>query len=404
MTKRNKITFLIAEALLAVLAAYFFYSIFHGDVPPKKVAVIVENSGDKRWDSLLNGMKQAAKVQNLSLIICNTDEQESSEDEQEMIREQLENDVDAFIINPAPGQDTKQVLEQLQGTKPFVLITQDIYSYEADAASSFVTVKPDNYKMGQELAEQMLKNTSGLMNGKRIGVVAGNARTEESKNRVRGFCEVMEAGGGRIIWKYNQESKEDAGEILKAKEKVDYLAVLDPYILDEVGEKAENGFYSGAEIYGIGTSIKAFSLLDAGKIQCLIVPDLYEVGYESMNEIAGKLKVISNEIGENIYENVAEAIEKKEQFDVIFIDAAKGQYLVFLENAIRLAKNGAVIIADNVYFHGRVLSGYNEHRHRTATNRLREYIRIISEDKRLKSTVLNVGDGVAISVVNKEIK
>ena len=85
MTKRNKITFLIAEALLAVLAAYFFYSIFHGDVPPKKVAVIVENSGDKRWDSLLNGMKQAAKVQNLSLIICNTDEQESSEDEQEMI-------------------------------------------------------------------------------------------------------------------------------------------------------------------------------------------------------------------------------------------------------------------------------------------------------------------------------
>ena len=247
MTKRNKITFLIAEALLAVLAAYFFYSIFHGDVPPKKVAVIVENSGDKRWDSLLNGMKQAAKVQNLSLIICNTDEQESSEDEQEMIREQLENDVDAFIINPAPGQDTKQVLEQLQGTKPFVLITQDIYSYEADAASSFVTVKPDNYKMGQELAEQMLKNTSGLMNGKRIGVVAGNARTEESRNRVRGFCEVMEAGGGRIIWKYNQESKEDAGEILKAKEKVDYLAVLDPY-------------------------------------------NLYEVGYESMNEIASKLK------------------------------------------------------------------------------------------------------------------
>ena len=325
MTKRNKITFLIAEALLAVLAAYFFYSIFHGDVPPKKVAVIVENSGDKRWDSLLNGMKQAAKVQNLSLIICNTDEQESSEDEQEMIREQLENDVDAFIINPAPGQDTKQVLEQLQGTKPFVLIMQDIYSYEADAASSFVTVKPDNYKMGQELAEQMLKNTSGLMNGKRIGVVAGNARTEESRNRVRGFCEVMEAGGGRIIWKYNQESKEDAGEILKAKEKVDYLAVLDPYILDEVGEKAENGFYSGAEIYGIGTSIKAFSLLDAGKIQCLIVPDLYEVGYESMNEIASKLKNSWYQM--ESHETEIQVVYKKDLFllNIIWISLEDGR-------------------------------------------------------------------------------
>ena len=93
--------------------------------------------------------------------------------------------------------------------------------------------------------------------------------------------------------------------------------------------------------------------------------------------------------------------EKEEKYDVIFIDAAKGQYLVFLEEAIRLAKNNAVIIADNVYFHGRVLNGYNEHRHRTATNRLKEYIKIVTEDERLTSTVLNVGDGVAISVVNK---
>lgn len=41
---------------------------------------------------------------------------------------------------------------------------------------------------------------------------------------------------------------------------------------------------------GLGQVSKPFSLLDAGKIQCLIVPDLYEVGYESMNEIASKLK------------------------------------------------------------------------------------------------------------------
>lgn len=93
--------------------------------------------------------------------------------------------------------------------------------------------------------------------------------------------------------------------------------------------------------------------------------------------------------------------EKKETFDVIFIDAAKGQYLVFLKEAIRLAKENAIIIADNVYFHGRVLNGYNEHRHRTATNRLKEYLRIINDDERLTSTVVNVGDGVAISVVNK---
>ena len=45
------------------------------------------------------------------------------------------------------------------------------------------------------------------------------------------------------------------------------------------------------------------------------------------------------------------------------------------------------------YYHG-----YNEHRHRTATNRLREYIKRVNEDETLDTTILNVGDGVAISI------
>lgn len=96
-----------------------------------------------------------------------------------------------------------------------------------------------------------------------------------------------------------------------------------------------------------------------------------------------------------------ETLDEENTYDVVFIDAAKGQYLVFLKEAIRLIKNGGVIIADNVLFKGRVLSDYNEHKHRTATNRLREYLRIIEEDKRLKSTLVKIGDGVAISIVKK---
>lgn len=95
-------------------------------------------------------------------------------------------------------------------------------------------------------------------------------------------------------------------------------------------------------------------------------------------------------------------LEEDNTYDVVFIDAAKGQYLVFLEEAKRLIKPGGVIIADNVLFKGRVLGGYNEHRHRTAVTRLRKYIDEINEDKNLNSVVLDVGDGIAISVVNKK--
>lgn len=89
----------------------------------------------------------------------------------------------------------------------------------------------------------------------------------------------------------------------------------------------------------------------------------------------------------------------EEKFDVIFIDAAKGQYLKYLEQALRLSKKGSIIIADNVLLRGMVMGGYNEHKHRTAVTRLREYIEKVTSDEGLQSTVLAVGDGVAISVV-----
>ena len=80
-------------------------------------------------------------------------------------------------------------------------------------------------------------------------------------------------------------------------------------------------------------------------------------------------------------------IPDSEKYDVCFIDAAKGQYNIFLEQALRLVKSGGLIIA------------YNDHRHRTAVTRLRTYIKTISEDERLESKIFDIGDGVAISFV-----
>lgn len=70
------------------------------------------------------------------------------------------------------------------------------------------------------------------------------------------------------------------------------------------------------------------------------------------------------------------------KYDMIFIDAAKGKYPFFLEQALRLINNNGVIIADNVLYKGYVMSDYNKHKQRTAVRNLREYIKEI----RRKST------------------
>lgn len=91
-----------------------------------------------------------------------------------------------------------------------------------------------------------------------------------------------------------------------------------------------------------------------------------------------------------------------EKYDMIFIDASKGKYPRFLEHAIRLSKVGTIILADNILYKGYVMGDYNKHKQRTAVRNLREYIKLITENPKLKTEILEVGDGLAVTRVRCE--
>lgn len=86
-----------------------------------------------------------------------------------------------------------------------------------------------------------------------------------------------------------------------------------------------------------------------------------------------------------------------EKYDVVFIDAAKGKYPIFLHEALRLTNESGVILADNILYKGYVMSDYNKHKQRTAVRNLREYIKEATEDEGLETEILDVGDGLAVS-------
>lgn len=87
----------------------------------------------------------------------------------------------------------------------------------------------------------------------------------------------------------------------------------------------------------------------------------------------------------------------QENYEFIFIDASKGKYPFFLEQALRMLAPKGVIIADNVLYKGYVMGDYNKHKQRTAVRNLREYIKQTMENPQLETTILEVGDGIAIS-------
>ena len=91
----------------------------------------------------------------------------------------------------------------------------------------------------------------------------------------------------------------------------------------------------------------------------------------------------------------------EQPYDCIFLDAAKGQYINFLPECLRILKPGGLLISDNVLYRGKVaLDGFIPRKHRTIIRNLKEYIDEITE--KLETTVLPIGDGVAVSIVKQE--
>jgi predicted O-methyltransferase YrrM len=88
-----------------------------------------------------------------------------------------------------------------------------------------------------------------------------------------------------------------------------------------------------------------------------------------------------------------------EPFDLIFMDAAKGQYIHFMPEVLRLLKSGGVLVSDNVLQDGDILESHYvvERRQRTIHKRMREYLYELTHNEALVTAILPVGDGITVS-------
>lgn len=90
----------------------------------------------------------------------------------------------------------------------------------------------------------------------------------------------------------------------------------------------------------------------------------------------------------------------EEPFDMIFMDAAKGQYINFMSDVLRLLKKDGVLVSDNVLQDGDIIESHFivERRNRTIYKRMREYLYELTHRDDLVTSVLPVGDGITVSV------
>ncbi len=94
---------------------------------------------------------------------------------------------------------------------------------------------------------------------------------------------------------------------------------------------------------------------------------------------------------------LAQEIQGQEKFDVIFIDAAKGQYKRFFESFEPLLAKDGMIISDNVLFKGLVVEEIENKRRRQLVDKIKMYNEWLANHPNYVTTILPVGDGIAIS-------
>lgn len=86
------------------------------------------------------------------------------------------------------------------------------------------------------------------------------------------------------------------------------------------------------------------------------------------------------------------------KYDLIFMDAGKGHYNHFLPNCLRLLNEDGIIVADNVLFRGMVASNDLVKRRKiTIVKRMRKYLDLVSKDENLITSVIPMGDGIAVT-------
>lgn len=90
----------------------------------------------------------------------------------------------------------------------------------------------------------------------------------------------------------------------------------------------------------------------------------------------------------------------EEPFDFIFMDAAKGQYVHFMPEVLRLLKKEGILVSDNVLQDGDIIESRYvvTRRNRTIHKRMRDYLYQLTHHEELVTSILPIGDGITVSV------
>lgn len=282
--KNSKKMFILIEALLAVMviAVAIIMVREKNGKEQDRISVILQDSEDNQWAAFQYGLKMAAQDLGIRMFVVSTGGALTVEEEKSLIEREIDNGAAAVIVQPVPGSE--EMLKKMANRIP-VLLTERAGA-EGGSGERLPVVGPDHYAMGAALAEELLKDYSGNLSGKTLGIFSVTGDSQASLERRRGFMEAVGKTQAGISWSVSAPFSQEGEALLDEQTAVDFVIALDDNSFTMAGEHAAANNLHGALVYGIGNSTEAVYYLDTGIAGCLVVPDEFNVGYQSLAEAA----------------------------------------------------------------------------------------------------------------------
>lgn len=166
-------------------------------------------------------------------------------------------------------------------------------------------------------------------------------------------------------------------------------------------------------ILEIGTAVGFSAIFMAGclpgaQIRSMeLDPDRAEEARENIRKagMEDRISVDTGDAAKLLHDLQNEHAEDAAPWDFVFIDAAKAQYGEYLTRILPMVRVGTVIVSDNILQEGGILESHFlvEKRDRTIHDRMREYLRRLTDTPGLVTSILPVGDGAAVTLVEKKV-
>ncbi|WP_317311920.1 substrate-binding domain-containing protein [Clostridium thermobutyricum] len=232
------------------------------------ISVITKGGKINSFSRLKGGIDGAKKEMGVNINFINLEGKYNKEEQIKVLREELNKDVDAILIQPIEYNYIKEEIDKSKKKTPIVVLETKVED------SKVINIPYDNYKIGYKLADEIMSRG----HFKKNILVLIEDDVDYIQKRKEGFIESIKLTNNMVQF-LKVKRKEEIERIFK-ENKGDIIVTFDMELLEEIAKIKEGLFKeSKIEVYGVGTNDYIISALEKGIINGFSVQSEFNMGY-----------------------------------------------------------------------------------------------------------------------------